>query len=143
MKRNYFALGALMFAIGVGMGALGAHGLEGRISDHYLDVWKKASEYWMYSALGTMSVSAFVQNKDQNEVLAYTFFRFGGLLTWAILGSFIFSISLWVLVINELWGLGLRKLGMITPIGGVMMIVSWIIIAIKLFRNKRSNESIC
>jgi uncharacterized membrane protein YgdD (TMEM256/DUF423 family) len=137
MKRNHFALGAFMFAMGVAMGALGAHGLEGKISDHYLDVWKKASEYWMYSALGTMSVTAFVHNKDQNEALANSFFRFGGLLTWAILGSFIFSISLWVLAMNEIWGSGLKKLGMITPIGGVMMIVSWVLIGFKLLKINR------
>jgi uncharacterized membrane protein YgdD (TMEM256/DUF423 family) len=137
MKRNHFALGAFMFAMGVAMGALGAHGLEGKISDHYLDVWKKASEYWMYSALGTMSVTAFVHNKDQNEALANSFFRFGGLLTWAILGSFIFSISLWVLAMNEIWGSGLKKLGMITPIGGVMMIVAWVLIGFKVLKINR------
>jgi len=137
MKRNHFALGAFMFAMGVAMGALGAHGLEGKISDHYLDVWKKASEYWMYSALGTMSVTAFVHNKDQNEALANSFFRFGGLLTWAILGSFIFSISLWVLAMNEIWGSELKKLGMITPIGGVMMIVAWVLIGFKVLKINR------
>lgn len=137
MKRNHFALGAFMFAMGVAMGALGAHGLEGEISEHYLDVWKKASEYWMYSALGTMSVTAFVHNKDQNEALAHSFFRFGGLLTWAILGTFIFSISLWVLAMNELWGSGLKKLGMITPIGGVMMIVAWVLMGLKVLKINR------
>lgn len=137
MKRNHFALGAIMFAVGVGMGALGAHGLEGKISAHYLDVWRKASEYWMYSALGVMGVVAFVHNKDENDALARSFFRFGGLLTWAILGSFIFSISLWVLAMNELWGSGLKKLGMITPIGGIMMIVAWLLMGIKVLRINR------
>lgn len=137
MKRNHFALGAIMFAVGVAMGALGAHGLEGKISTHYLDVWRKASEYWMYSALGVMSVVAFVHNKEENDALARSFFRFGGLLTWAILGAFIFSISLWVLAMNELWGSGLKKLGMVTPIGGVMMIVAWLLIGIKVLRINR------
>ena len=137
MKRNHFALGAIMFAVGVAMGALGANGLEGKISAHYLDVWQKASEYCMYSALGVISVVAFVHNKNENDALARSFFRCGGLLTWAIFGAFIFSISLWVLAMNELWGTGLKKLGMITPIGGIMMIVAWLLMGIKVLRINR------
>jgi uncharacterized membrane protein YgdD (TMEM256/DUF423 family) len=139
MRRDHFSIGAFMFAFGVAMGAFGAHGLEGRISNHYLDVWKKACDYWMYASLGVMSVSAFVQNKDKENDLSSKIFGKWGNLTLAILGVSIFSISLWLLAMNELCGKGLRKLGMITPIGGIMMIVAWLLIAKNVYSLNRRN----
>jgi uncharacterized membrane protein YgdD (TMEM256/DUF423 family) len=131
MRRDHFSIGAFMFAFGVAMGAFGAHGLEGRISNHYLDVWKKACDYWMYASLGVMSVSAFVQNKETNivaneKVLNRVLGKWG-LMTWSIIGAIIFSFSLWILALNEILGTSFRKLGFITPIGGSLLIVVWLL----------------
>ncbi len=128
-----------MFAIGIGMGAFGAHGLEEKITSHYMDVWKKACDYWMYTSIGIMAVSAFVQNKDKENDLASRVFGNRGNLTLAILGVCVFSISLWLLAMNELLGNGLRKLGMITPIGGIMMIAAWLLIAKNVYSLNRRN----
>jgi uncharacterized membrane protein YgdD (TMEM256/DUF423 family) len=137
MRRNYFGVGAFMIAVGVAMGAMGAHGLEGKISTHYLDVWKKGSEYWMYSALAIMATSSFIHNREDETQVAHDFFGKWGLLFWALLGTGIFSITLWLLSLNELLGENLKKLGMITPIGGVMMIVSWFFIGLRILRLNR------
>ncbi len=140
MRRNYFSIGAIMFAMGVGMGAFGAHGLEGKISTHYIDVWRKACEYWMYTSLGVMAVTAFVQNKEKEDDIASKIFGTWGILSWAIIGAGIFSISLWLLAMNELWGTSLRKLGMVTPIGGSIMIVAWILISKNIFSLNRNQD---
>ncbi len=138
MRRNFFGIGACMFAFGVAMGAMGAHGLEGKISMHYIEVWRKASEYWMYSALAILATAAFIHNREDENKTARAFFGKWGLMFWAFLGAAIFSFSLWILALNELFGVNLKKLGMITPIGGVIMITTWLVVGFKIFRLNRS-----
>jgi len=58
-RHNYFALGAFMLGTAVILGAFGAHGLEKKISLHYLGTWKTASEYLVYNALGLMAFASY------------------------------------------------------------------------------------
>jgi uncharacterized membrane protein YgdD (TMEM256/DUF423 family) len=51
-----------------------------------------------------------------------------------IIGTFIFSVSLWFLALNELISPALRKLGAVTPIGGLLMIIGWTMIGIHQLR---------
>ena len=39
--KLFIILGAINGFLAVALGAFGAHGLEGKISDHYLNVWQK------------------------------------------------------------------------------------------------------
>lgn len=111
-----------MMAISIALGAMGAHTLEGAISARYLDVWKTASLYFALNGLGFMAISS---NAESTK---------GMYLKITILGAFIFSVSLWFLALNELIAPGLRKLGAITPIGGLLMIIGWAMIGINQLR---------
>ncbi len=42
--KLFIILGALNAMMAVGTGAFGAHGLQGKISDHYLSVWEKSND---------------------------------------------------------------------------------------------------
>ena len=59
--KTFIILGAINAFISVALGAFGAHGLEGKISEHYMSVWEKAVSYQMYHALGLMAVGILVQ----------------------------------------------------------------------------------
>ena len=48
--KIFIILGAINGFLAVALGAFGAHGLEGKISDHYLGVWQKAVQYQMFHA---------------------------------------------------------------------------------------------
>lgn len=123
MKTNQLiGLGCLMIATTVALGAMGAHTLEDAISARYLEVWKTASLYFALNGLGLLAIANVAPTLK------------GPHIKLIILGSFIFSVSLWILALNEILSPALRKLGAITPVGGVLMIVGWTFIGLNQLR---------
>ncbi len=113
MFPKYFAIGAINAAIAIALGAFGAHGLEGKVTEHYLAVFETGVRYHMYGALGLMLIALLDKQLNGNRLA-----RIGGRLIFA--GIIIFSGSLYILSLTSF-----SQLGMITPIGGVAMIVGW------------------
>ena len=118
MFPKFFIFGAFNAALAIALGAFGAHGLEDRVSEHYLEVFETGVRYHMYSALGLMLVSLLAKFVQETKLLLN-----GARLLLA--GMLIFSVSLYILVLT-----GYSKLGMITPIGGVAMVAGWICVAL-------------
>lgn len=116
MFPKYFIIGAINAALAIALGAFGAHGLEDRITDHYLDVFETGVKYHMYGALGLMVIALLDKVIGGSRKVLM-----GGRLIFA--GIVIFSGSLYILSIT-----GFSKLGMITPIGGVAMIAGWVFV---------------
>ena len=129
--RTIAIVGALLAAAGVGLGAFGAHGLEdalrklGYESDlaKRLAWFETAVRYQLYHALGLVAIAALAATVTGS-----------GLRTAAIaflVGIALFSGSLYGMTfLGEAW----RKLGMITPLGGLSLIVGWIAVAIAAWR---------
>lgn len=115
----FIILGSINMALAVALGAFGAHGLEGKITDKLLGTWNTGTQYHIIHALALIAVGLFI-GKFENPPSLLTI---GGWLLFA--GIVIFSGSLYALVLT-----GITKLGMITPIGGVSFVVGWILIAI-------------
>lgn len=116
---NWTATGAWALALGVIIGAFGAHGLRGRLDAYSLDVYQRAVLYHFVHALGilitgALAASGAIARRSANWA--------GGLL---LAGVVLFSGSLYVLAIT-----GNRMLGAITPFGGVAFIAGWIVLAI-------------
>ncbi|MFF2888400.1 DUF423 domain-containing protein [Paenibacillus sp. NPDC057967] len=116
MFQKYFIIGAVNAALAIALGAFGAHGLEGKVTDHYLDVFETGVRYHMYSALGLMQIALLDKALGGSRKVLI-----GGRLIFA--GTVIFSGSLYILTLT-----GFSKLGMITPIGGVAMIAGWVFV---------------
>lgn len=115
------ALGALNAAIAIALGAFGAHGLKAKVDDYYLGVWNTAAEYHLYHALALLLLGALAK-----------LFSASGLVTsgWVIaIGTLIFSGSLYLLVLS-----GQRWLGAITPFGGTILIIGWLMAAWALWK---------
>ena len=117
---NWLLAGALLGALAVITGAFGAHGLEGRLDAHHLDLWHKAVDYHALHALALVAVG-LLQRNGSTPALA------GWLLLTGIL---LFSGSLYLLALT-----GLRWLGMITPFGGLSFILGWLALAMWSLRN--------
>ncbi|MSP57288.1 MAG: hypothetical protein CK532_02585 [Flavobacteriales bacterium] len=120
--NKIIGIGCLMLSVSIAMGAMGAHGLEGTISQKYFNIWHTASLYFALNAIALMAFSPFITSSN------------GMPMHLILTGSFIFSCALWLLALNELITPGLKKLGAITPIGGAMMIIGWALLGIKQLR---------
>ncbi|MCH1572137.1 MAG: DUF423 domain-containing protein [Longimicrobiales bacterium] len=119
--RILFALGALFGALGVGLGAFGAHALRATLTPQDLATFEIGVRYQLYHALALIAVAWATTQWEATTV------TFAG---WAfVTGIVIFSGSLYVLVLT-----GQRWLGAITPIGGVALIVGWTLLAWSAWR---------
>jgi uncharacterized membrane protein YgdD (TMEM256/DUF423 family) len=119
----WFAVGASMAALGVVLGAFGAHGLEGRLSPDALAVFETGVRYHLYHAIGLIVVAwAWTRWRNAWTDAAGWFFVFGIAL---------FSGSLYLLAVT-----GARWLGALTPLGGLAFIAGWVALATAALRAK-------
>ena len=118
--RILLIIGSLFAALSVLLGAFGAHGLKNRLSIEDLAIFETAVRYQMYHALGIllMGVASFYLTEKLVSIPAY----------FLILGIIIFSGSLFLLVFTNL-----RWFGAITPIGGLCLIIGWLLLAYNIY----------
>jgi uncharacterized membrane protein YgdD (TMEM256/DUF423 family) len=117
MNRSVLLAGSLLAALGVGLGAFGAHGLRRILDATELGWWHTAVQYQMWHAIGLVGLGA---GKSGAVGLP------AGLL---VLGTLIFSGSLYLMALT-----GMRWLGMVTPLGGTLMIAGWLLVAWRAWR---------
>ena len=119
--KGYIIIASLFAALAILFGAFGSHALKERLSAQSLEVYDIATRYLMFHALGIFLIAllAFQLPKESLEVP----------VLMMIGGIFIFSGSLYLLAM-----LDYKKLGMVTPIGGLLLIVSWLLLAYKVYK---------
>lgn len=114
----WIMLSAYNLALAVMLGAFGAHGLKARATDSQLGWWQTATDYFFYHALGLLLIAILM------KVLPQLHIKRSFILIQ--LGIVFFCGSLYIMA------LGLpRGLGVITPIGGALMIAGWLDLAWK------------
>mmetsp|Transcript_33843 Transcript_33843/g.73200 ORF Transcript_33843/g.73200 Transcript_33843/m.73200 type:complete len:119 (-) Transcript_33843:222-578(-) len=102
-------------AAGVALGAFGAHALKKKVKDPIqLQVWDTAVKYHLIHACVLLTATKQVQDRENRKLSA------GLLMT----GNLLFSGSLYALVLT-----GVKKLGIITPFGGMCYIFGWLALA--------------
>jgi uncharacterized membrane protein YgdD (TMEM256/DUF423 family) len=121
VDKTFIFVGALLAAVGVGLGAFGAHGLRGRLSPEMLAVFETGVRYHMYHALAILAVAALMTRLEGGRALLIAGWSFTA-------GILLFSGSLYALAIT-----GVTILGAITPLGGLAFLIGWIALAIAAF----------
>ena len=112
---NWIFLGAMGGALSVALGAFGAHGLASRLDARGLELWETAARYLMYGSIALVLVGLYGQPGARRADAA----------GWCLfLGSLVFSGTVAALALG-----GPRILGAITPIGGTLMIVGFLLFA--------------
>jgi uncharacterized membrane protein YgdD (TMEM256/DUF423 family) len=117
------AVAAFALAVAVALGAFGAHGLRGRLDAYSLDIWEKAVFYHVVHALGILVTPALARAGALPAGSAWW------VCLLLALGIVFFSGSLYLLALT-----GTRWLGAVTPIGGVLFIAGWVVLALALTR---------
>lgn len=122
-SKRFLLFGTLLLALAVCFGAFGAHGLKNMVTPERLSIFQTGVQYQFYHALG-LCVVAFIAHFEHKRMVIIA----GNLM---LVGVLIFSYSLYSLVIFDL-----KWLGAITPIGGVLMVVSWLMLCFSIFKIK-------
>mgnify|MGYP001143720787 CR=1 FL=1 len=114
----------LLFAAFYGMfavifGAFGAHALKKIVSEDLQKSFETGVRYQMYHAITLLIVSKLFDFSNSIEtVISYCF----------IIGTFLFSFSIYGLVISSTKNRKLRFLGPITPLGGLLLVFGWALV---------------
>jgi uncharacterized membrane protein YgdD (TMEM256/DUF423 family) len=122
VMKYWIVSGAVLGGVAVAMGSFGAHGLKGTLeASGQAANWETAVRYAVFHALALLVVGA-ISGLPQASTAHGWLSRAG----WAFLaGTLIFSGCLAVLALS-----GMRWLGAIVPLGGVLFLVGWVCLAI-------------
>lgn len=110
--------GSLVLLLGVTLGAFGAHGLKDRLSPNAAQLYHTAVLYHLVHGLGLLVVGWLASVRPMEPMVRYAGWAF-------VSGILLFSGSLYLLSVT-----GVRKLGMITPLGGVAFLCGWLCLAL-------------
>jgi uncharacterized membrane protein YgdD (TMEM256/DUF423 family) len=134
LARRWIAIGATLGAIGVALGAFGAHMLPGFLEGRgytgddltrRLEIFDTAIRYQLLHALALV-VIGFALEKSPSAAWRFAVWSF-------LIGILAFSGSLKVLTFA---GTQWNWLGMVAPIGGLAMITGWVALAIGAFQRR-------
>ncbi|MFC4024921.1 DUF423 domain-containing protein [Oceanobacillus longus] len=121
--KLFLILGIINGFLAVALGAFGAHGLEGRISEKAIATWEKAVTYQMFHTMALL-ITGMLLSRFQSEGLLTT----GGWMFFA--GIILFSGSLYTYALTSI-----KTFAMITPIGGVAFLIGWVLVGIAVMKN--------
>jgi uncharacterized membrane protein YgdD (TMEM256/DUF423 family) len=126
-----FIITALLFgALAVLLGAFGAHGLKAYANEQILSTYETAVKYQFFHVFALALAGVLYKEYPIKGILI------AGRLF--IIGTFFFSGSLYLLTLLSINGnTQFKWIGAITPIGGLLLISGWVLLAVKIAGYKR------
>ena len=132
LNKTILVTGASLGLLAVVLGAFGAHGLEKLVDAKNINSFNTGVQYQMYHSvifliLGNMTM---IPNTSKKQI--FYFF---------LLGILFFSGSIYILVMDAIFGISLTSLAFLTPVGGFLLILGWIWLLAAFIKNKTSKVS--
>ena len=127
MKNLTLIIGGIYGLLSVILGAFGAHAFKKILSAERLESFETAVRYQIYAAFFLLIVGYILKFETPSE-------KWISILM--ITGTFLFSVSIYFLSFQDYLGVNLKFLGPITPLGGLLMIISWAMLIWHFMKNK-------
>jgi uncharacterized membrane protein YgdD (TMEM256/DUF423 family) len=127
MKTITLIFGAAYGMLSVILGAFGAHALKKILSVERLESFETGVRYQMYAAFFLLIVGYILKFDTSSQ-------KWISILM--IAGTLLFSFSIYGLSMQDYFGMNLKFLGPITPLGGLLMIVSWLMLIFYFAKNR-------
>ena len=130
MERKLVITGSICILLGIILGAFGAHGLKDLLKNDP-EVLKKIGSfetgvrYQMYTGF-----SLLIMGINHSKFS----FSFKSIYIFWLLGTILFSCSIYFLTIQSAIGVSLKFLGPVTPLGGLFMIIGWFVFLYKVIK---------
>ena len=127
MNKKILISASILGMLAVILGAFAAHGIENKVTEDAIETFQTGVRYQMYHALLLLFVA-------QTSYLRINVKK--GVLYLVIAGVLLFSGSIYGLATNVLTSFDFKSIAFITPIGGLLLILSWIVMLISFVKNK-------
>ena len=116
---------SILAATSIMLGAFGAHALKELITAERLLTFEVGVRYQMYIALSLL-VFAICEDRFQFEIRLVRILMLAGIL--------LFSGSIYLIAMSDIWGLNTKILGPLTPIGGLCIILGWTVFIYRVWK---------
>ena len=120
-NRTILISGAIFMALSVLLGAFGAHALKTRLTPEMMQIYQIGVEYQFYHAMGLLFTGIIGFQINSKWVSRSAIFLGIGII--------LFSGSLYLIALS-----GIKAIGAITPIGGLLFVAGWISLAIGVWK---------
>jgi len=117
ISKKIVIIAAILAAVTIGIGALGAHGLKQLVDANALASFETAVRYQMYHVFGLLVIGLATGIPESTKKWVSRFFY---------LGIIFFSGSIYMLALKDVHSVEVGFLGPITPIGGLLFIFGWL-----------------
>jgi len=116
---------SILAATSIMLGAFGAHALKELITAERLATFEVGVRYQMYISLSLL-VFAICEDRFQFEIRLVRILMLAGIL--------LFSGSIYLIALSDIWGLNTKILGPLTPIGGLCIILGWTVFVYRVWK---------
>jgi len=128
MSKKVISTAALLGMIAIILGAFGAHALKKVLSTEELVTFETGVRYQMYHAFFLLFIGLNTSLSEKSQKIIYYL---------TISGVLLFSGSIYFLATNSLTSFDFKKIGFITPIGGVLLISAWAVLLFDFLKNTK------
>ena len=127
MNKRLLVTGSVLGILGIILGAFAAHGLEKLVDSNAIKTFETGVRYQIYHAffLLILGGTSFVSLKLKKTIFYLV-----------LVGVVFFSGSIYGLATNSLSSFEFKSIALMTPIGGLLLIMSWVILLIGIIKNK-------
>ena len=128
MNRKLLISGAFFGMLAIILGAFATHGLKPMLTAESIMTFETGVKYQMYSALFLLILGGLpIASENVKTVCFYL----------TTVGIILFSGSIYFLATNSLTSFDFRVIGLITPLGGSLLITAWLLLLISLIKLKK------
>ena len=124
MNNKLISIAALLAFLAVTLGAFGAHTLNELLTTEKLNSFETGVRYQFYHSLALLIIGLNANKLNATALIG----------KFMLIGIVFFSFSIYLLSLQELIGINLSILGPITPIGGLLLMISWLILIFKNYK---------
>jgi uncharacterized membrane protein YgdD (TMEM256/DUF423 family) len=131
MNKSILVTAAILGITGIILGAFAAHGLKQLISAESIQTFETGVKYQMYHALFLLVVgTSNVIHMKYKKIIFYL----------VVIGILFFSGSIYGLATNTISSFDFKVIGLLTPIGGLLLISAWLVLLINFLKLKTDNS---
>ena len=124
MNNKLISIAGLLAFLAVVLGAFGAHTLNELLTTEKLNSFETGVRYQFYHSLALLIIGLNANKLNATALIG----------KFMLIGIVFFSFSIYLLSLQELIGINLSLLVPITPIGGLLLMISWLILIFKNYK---------
>lgn len=127
MNKKLLVTGSIFGILGIVLGAFAAHGLQKLISVDAIQTFETGVRYQLYHAFFLLIIGSTSMVSLKMKKIIFYFILFGVIC---------FSGSIYGLATNVLSAFNFKTIALITPLGGLFLIIGWVLLLVGIIKNK-------